>query len=689
MSEHALDPYNYSIHETDNPFAEVLVIEARFDDSQNKTVLLTLTGSLSATAAYTFRIPAGYIADASGEYIGDVIRPLQRERMLLSVDRDQEWKYHAQGVDLGTAWREPVYDDSSWSNGFALFYAASYGPPSGAQAQAGTALPTVDSANRAINTFYFRGKVFSPFIGVTSLRLRSIFDDGGVVYIDGAEVWRFSMPPAPAPITYTNRASRSVTNYSWFPPTNRLGAPISVPLQTGEHVIAVEVHQFSTSQSPTAMALMLSALAEDVCACPLEFAEDLQPRWTVNGPEMPLRVRVNGTSPRYQWFKDGSPIANATNRTYTVSYNFCAGTGRYWVRVTNEVSAIESQRHWIQYGDGPEWPYLLSAIAEANRATIRLQFNKFMSLTWATNPANYCVEGLRILNVTTDGASFNQWIRLHTEPRLPGRFHALTVLNTARATCLTNIDFPPIHAMVDLEDAPLWYNSVWAYHDLGVDLGTDWRDPQYDDSVWPRGPALLGVEGSFSTFTNLHLRGIALNTPLQLTNGYARPTYYFRARFENPFSSITNFYLTHVIDDGAVFYLDGVEVARFRMPQGAIDYSTLSVAGGEGEYQTNGFYTIAPGVHTLAAEVHQSSTSSSDVLFGAAFETFLRAPPKLRITHKSNGLLELLPFGVGTIQSAASLSGVWTNFTRNYGFYDKYEIRPNGSAAFFRIRPDE
>src|SRR5262249_52698440 len=31
------------------------------------------------------------------------------------------WRYQVQGEDLGTAWRQPGYDDSGWSNGIALF----------------------------------------------------------------------------------------------------------------------------------------------------------------------------------------------------------------------------------------------------------------------------------------------------------------------------------------------------------------------------------------------------------------------------------------------------------------------------------------------------------------------------------------------------------------------------------------
>ena len=34
--------------------------------------------------------------------------------------------------------------------------------------------------------------------------------------------------------------------------------------------------------------------------------------------------------------------------------------------------------------------------------------------------------------------------------------------------------------------------STWKYHDQGVDLGTAWGAPSYDDAGWAAGPAQLG-----------------------------------------------------------------------------------------------------------------------------------------------------------------------------------------------------
>ena len=364
MSNDALDIFNYFIHETESPQTELQLLEAAFANPPvNSVVLLTPIGVISPTKAYTFNVLGGYIADLGGNYVAEVTRTLQRERVLLTADRDQEWKYHAKGNNPGPTWTEPAHDDSSWSNGVALFYAAAYGPPPDAPVQPGTGLPTFDSSGQLINKFYFRTKVFSPFTGVTSLRVRSILDEGGAMYMDGNPVQYFTRPP----------------NYNWSPPTNNFGMTIPVRLAEGEHVVAVEIDRYYASR-PVAMAVSLTAIAEGVCACPLEFTEDLTVTYSFSVPK--LSVRVIGTDPRYQWFKDGSPIPGATNRAYTPPFSSCFN-GMYWARVTNQVSAIESRHQMVWIGDGPEPPALISAVGEPGRTAIRLRWGPLCSVSVA------------------------------------------------------------------------------------------------------------------------------------------------------------------------------------------------------------------------------------------------------------------------------------------------------------------
>lgn len=168
------------------------------------------------------------------------------------------------------------------------------------------------------------------------------------------------------------------------------------------------------------------------------------------------------------------------------------------------------------------------------------------------------------------------------------------------------------------------HNQVWKYDDTGADLGTAWRAPGYNDSAWLSGSGLLGVETSIP-----FPYPAPLLTPLSL--GSNRVTYYFRTTFN--FSgdpSAVSLVSTSFVDDGAVFYLNGSEVSRLRVPPGQ-SFNTLASAGPvvEGTPEVAIFATtnLFNGVNTLAVEVHQSSIASSDVVFGMNLIAATNAPP--------------------------------------------------------------
>ena len=45
------------------------------------------------------------------------------------------------------------------------------------------------------------------------------------------------------------------------------------------------------------------------------------------------------------------------------------------------------------------------------------------------------------------------------------------------------------HVFADEEIPLVPQDSVWKYMDDGRDLGTAWREPGFNDSDWPSGPA--------------------------------------------------------------------------------------------------------------------------------------------------------------------------------------------------------
>ncbi|HUE96797.1 MAG TPA: fibronectin type III domain-containing protein, partial [Longimicrobiaceae bacterium] len=98
-------------------------------------------------------------------------------------------------------------------------------------------------------------------------------------------------------------------------------------------------------------------------------------------------------------------------------------------------------------------------------------------------------------------------------------------------------------------------------------------------------------------------------------------TAYFRREFEVTGTLIGPLRLALQRDDGAVVYIDGQEVIRSNLPAGPIAFETPAVDALTGAAETHFHYVdlelppLALGEHSVAVEVHQSGTNSSDVRF--------------------------------------------------------------------------
>ncbi|HXJ76242.1 MAG TPA: putative Ig domain-containing protein, partial [Candidatus Dormibacteraeota bacterium] len=67
-------------------------------------------------------------------------------------------------------------------------------------------------------------------------------------------------------------------------------------------------------------------------------------------------VSVNGTAPRYQWFKDGALLSNATNGTFNIASAQPSQAGGYRVIVTNLLNAVTSRVATLTVSAPPNTP---------------------------------------------------------------------------------------------------------------------------------------------------------------------------------------------------------------------------------------------------------------------------------------------------------------------------------------------
>ncbi len=163
------------------------------------------------------------------------------------------------------------------------------------------------------------------------------------------------------------------------------------------------------------------------------------------------------------------------------------------------------------------------------------------------------------------------------------------------------------------------YAQAWSYNQTSTDLGTAWYAINYSDGTWPVGGGLLANEdcGCLPEPTN---------TVLTL-GGHI--SYYFRTHFTvGSTNGITGLNMRTIIDDGAVFYLNGSEVYRLRMsgaPGTPVAYGDLATSPAVGNASYEGpfsipFTNLHPGDNVFAVEVHQQLSTSSDVVFGMALD---------------------------------------------------------------------
>jgi hypothetical protein len=170
--------------------------------------------------------------------------------------------------------------------------------------------------------------------------------------------------------------------------------------------------------------------------------------------------------------------------------------------------------------------------------------------------------------------------------------------------------------------------SAWRFDVTTNDYGSAWTAPGYDDIAWS-GP-------SSSVFFSGNLPTVGpRNTPISLTyNGARIRSAYFRTHYQFPATPVGAVALiaSNVVDDGAVFHLNGKEVGRLRMPGGTITRDSFALPGG---WATNidvlylDSSSLVEGDNVLAVELHLASDTSFPATFGMSLDAVTDYVPVL------------------------------------------------------------
>ena len=331
-----------------------------------------------------------------------------------------------------------------------------------------------------------------------------------------------------------------------------------------------------------------------------------------------------------------------------------ASEGSFWVELRNNSgSPIQLAGITISAGADPSREYRLPAGVLSPGDLLTLN-----EATLGFRPADG--EKLFLYNaagsIVLDGREVTGRLRGRAESRDGAWLYPSVATSGAANSFVFNEDVviseisynPP--ALPPVSGTPATYQNTelfgfgvsWRYNDNNDNLPATWATTAHAvGGNWESGGAPIGLESS--------------NLPVPLVTvlpNYTSSTvtYYFEREFTltaQQLGNLDSLEITHQIDDGAVFYLNGVAVGDFNMPDGPLTPETEADPG-----VNNATLNTLPisaaelvvGSNRLSVEVHQGSTGSSDIVFGVKLDARIvltPGAPGLPFRNSTNQWIEI------------------------------------------------
>lgn len=646
-----------------------------YDPASNNWTRKTDFKGAARDKAFSFSlIGSGYIGNGNDyQNVGlhDVWKFTANPEII--INSNASWKYLDNGTNQGTSWRSLSFSDGAWKTGNAeLGYGdggettvVSYGP---------------SSTNKYITTYFRKVINITNVSQYTSFNLGLLRDDGAVVYVNGVEVARSNMPTGT--ISYTTLASNAIdgtgetTFHNFQIPASRF--------VSGNNIIAVEIHQSSGSSSDISFSLTLKGnIPLPTMACSSTGSILLERWYNVSGEHVNQFSYNTQPNDNHSPNIFEGPVNIADNYASRFRGYICppvSGSYVFWIASDDDselwlstnhepankvkivyVSGWTNSREWTKYSSQKSvsiklvanTKYYIEALHkealggdniavgwQLPNGTLERPIPGNRLSPFEVSP-NTCPTptGIYASNVTSNSATirwdampgaetYNIQYRksgISTWTMINSTSNTVTISGLSSSTdyevqvqtgCISGVSyFSPVLTFTTLGSSSdlILAGSVWKYLDDGSNQGTAWRTGEFlGDAFWKQGGAELGY-GDGDEVTKVNYGPSA-------TNKYI--TTYFRKSFNvADANAFTGLELSLIRDDGAVVYLNGVEVYRNNMPTGTIFYNTLAPTYIDGTNEST--YVVAnisksalvTGNNVIAVEIHQNSPSSSDISF--------------------------------------------------------------------------
>ncbi len=155
--------------------------------------------------------------------------------------------------------------------------------------------------------------------------------------------------------------------------------------------------------------------------------------------------------------------------------------------------------------------------------------------------------------------------------------------------------------------------SSWSWRYAAGAPAVDWNTAGFDASTWSSGNGVLGF-GAPTVTTNINTFATTAERPI---------TAYYTKKFQvDDASQVVKMTINSVADDGAVFYVNGTEVARVNMPASAITPTTYASSARNYATANNSPVVISvplslltTGTNVVSAETHLNYRGTADSTF--------------------------------------------------------------------------
>jgi methionine-rich copper-binding protein CopC len=552
------------------------------------------------------------------------------------LNYNSSWKYLANGSNQGTAWRATAFNDAAWPSGTAAF---GYGT-SGIT----TTVSFGNNNKKKYITTYFRKS-----ITVANASLYSSFtlslkrDDGAVVYINGAEVYRSNMPTGT--ISYNTKASSEATDNGATVQSTTLSASALV---NGTNVIAVEIHQFANNGPDLFFDLQLNGTSDvtpptvsnyspadnssnisNSANLALTFSETVQ-KGVGN-----ILIKENGITTQTinvtsaSVVVSGNTVAiNPADFSFGAAVNIEIEAGAFKDMFNNNYAGIANATTWNFSVVAPDvTPPTVNSYSPTDNST-NVSRSSNLVLTFNENvqkgTGNIIIKEAGVTTQTIDVTSASVNVSGNTATINPADLsYNATVSIEIEAGALKDLSN---NNYAGINDATTWnfsveatppvgpqilvaYGSAWKYLDNGTNQGTAWRGTAFNDAAWASGNAQLGYgDGDEATVVSYGPNASAKYI-----------TTYFRKTISIADASILTSISGNVKrDDGVAIYVNGTEVYRNNLAAGAGHTTLATLASDDGataqpfNFSPAAFVT---GTNVIAVEIHQNAANSSDISF--------------------------------------------------------------------------